>query len=152
MKRKMVKRVAAMVLAGLVMVVFAGSAVANASDYAFTMNWRYVSGKENKRFHTLDSGELTLSGKIWVHQKRYDASPVPLPVRIEVLKGIDSERDVVCTLEVTPDVILNSKRAYSKSCGRIEGGSYWLRISKSKTQTSDGEGWHSQGSGTLTTR
>ncbi len=143
MKLKFVKYLAAMVVASIVIAIFAGTAAANSSAYTFTMALRYVSGKDNKTFHTLDAGELTLGGKIWITDKRPDADSTPMPISITVIKaGLLGPE--VCTVTVTPDTILNSPRAYSQLCGHIEGGMYWLRISKRQARSRDGDGWHSQ--------
>lgn len=152
MKRKFLELVAATVPAGLAMVVFAGRAVANSSAYAFTMKLRYVSGRDNNRPHTLDAGELTLSGQIWATNKSVRSTSTPQPITIEVAKPGLFSPVPICTLSVMPDVILNSKRPYSRSCGRIEGGTYWIIASKSKTWDKSGDGWRIQGSGTLTTK
>jgi hypothetical protein len=151
MKRRCV-RYAAGALVGIMMIVgFARMAVANSSGYAFTMRWRYVSGKENRKFHALEAGELTLSGKVWITDKKVVTLALsPDPVTIEVMQGTVFP-SVRCSASVTPDRIFNSSRVYSMSCGRIEAGTYWIQVSKPKAGSPDGDGWHSQGDGLLTT-
>ena len=144
-------KVAAAALAGL-MALLCGTALASSLSFAWTMNNRYVNGKTNGRFHTLDAGELTLSGKIWITEKRAAAASTPLSISMSVVKEQDSsERDAVCTVTVTPDTTINNKKEFSRSCGRIESGKFWLLIDKVGASNPDGDGWHNQGSGTLTT-
>lgn len=115
------------------------------------MNRRYVGGRKNGRFHSLDAGNLTVNGKIWIHEKRAGADSSPSPVTIEVLKGdTDSKDSIICTLVVAPSTTLNDKKSFSKPCGRVEGDKYWLKIYKGG-HSEDPDGWHSQGSGTLDT-
>ena len=135
----------ASVLAGL-----AGGAAANSSAFSWTMRWRYVGGDRNSRYHALDAGALTINGKLWIYEKARASASSPLTIQIEVLKEND-EKNVLCTLTVVPSTILNDKKEFSKTCGRIETGKYWVRITKPGATNHDGDGWHNQGAGTLAT-
>lgn len=150
MKRKLARLVAAVVMAGVPTFFLAGTGVANSASFAWTMNLRFVHGKKNGQLHSLDAGELTLSGKIWIHEKAARTASSPDKVTVEVLKDTFLD-NIVCTVEVTPSTTLNSKKEYSKACGRVESGKYWLRIYKPKSLDDTGDGWRSQSSGTLTT-
>jgi hypothetical protein len=152
MKRKLGKLIVAAVLAGLATAVFVGSVGADSSAFTFTMNNRYVNGKANHKLHTLEAGELTISGQIWLHEKRRGAATTALPIQIDVVKDTFMARDVVCAVTVVPDRTISAKTAYSKSCGRIEGGTYFIRATKVGAENPDGEGWHNTSAGTLTTQ
>jgi hypothetical protein len=122
------------------------------------MEWRFVSGRANRRFHVLDAGTLTLSGKLWAYEKRRAGAAQPQAVKIEVLKDDgndgqdDEDRTAFCSAIVTPSAVLNERKEFSTSCGRVESGKYWIRISKPTAQSHDGDGWHNQGHGTLSTQ
>lgn len=150
MKRKYLNITAA-TFAIVAIAVFAGSAVASSAAFAFTMNLRYVDGKKNNILHTLDAGDLTLSGKIWVTSKKARAASNPEPVTITVWKPgiVNSDK---CSVSVTPDRILNQKVSFTKSCGHIESGTYFIAVSKSDAFDKSGDGWQCQGSGTLSTK
>lgn len=130
----------------LAFAVLAGRAAANSSAFSFTMHRRAVNGQKNGKLHRLDAGELTLGGSIWVVSKDGGARSTPHTVKIKVMETgvLGSE---VCSVSATPNTIFNAKRAVDKSCGRVESGSFWLLVSRS-----DDDGWHLQGSGTLSTK
>jgi hypothetical protein len=115
------------------------------------MDNRYVDGQKNKQIHSLDAGELTISGDIWVTSKnaRATSSPQSISLRVAATGLFGS---TACTVSVTPDSTLNKKRSFSKSCGRIESGTYWIEVSKDKAIDKTGDGWHLRGSGSLTTK
>ncbi|MBK9258425.1 MAG: hypothetical protein IPM54_01155 [Polyangiaceae bacterium] len=128
----------------------------SSSPFNWTMQWRLVNGRTNKRFHVLEAGTLTLSGKLWIHEKRRGAPSRPMRIKIEVVKesndGTDSdEKNSLCSVIVTPSTTLHERTEYSKSCGRIETGKYWIRVNKFEAESGDGDGWHNQGSGILVT-
>lgn len=151
MNRRHRKLMSAVALTCLVMAGMINTAVATSSAWSFTMNCRHVNGRKNHRYHHLDAGNLTVNGNLLIHEKRAKAAGSPDPVTIEVLKGdADGNGNIICTVVVTPSTILNDKKAFSKSCGRIEADNYWLKIYKGGSGE-DGDGWHSQGSGTLDT-
>jgi hypothetical protein len=151
MKRRLVKLALVVLLAGIVSAGAEEPAYASSSTFTWVMNKRQVHGKKNKKFHDLDGGELTLSGKIWVTDKKAAAASSPLSITIKVVKENDSEDDAVCSLTVIPDTTVNTKKDYTKSCGRVPTGKYWVHINKDGAENPDGEGWHNEGNGTLTT-
>lgn len=144
MKRGHVMLVVAAFL-GLVLAAFARKAAASSAAFAFTMEKRAVWGNKNKRLHTLDAGELTLSGGVWVVSKSRGSSSAPDVVTIEVHKG--QEENKVCSVSMVPSTTFNDKRAFDKSCGRVESGSYWIFVSRPNE-----DGWHLKGSGALVTK
>lgn len=150
MERTFGKLVTAAVIPCFVIALLAGRAVASSSSFSWVMNNRQVHGQNNGRLHALDAGELTLSGKIWITEKKGKSATTPLPITIKVFKE-GSERDAVCSVTVIPDTAVNNKKEYSKSCGRIESGKYWILINKDGADNPDGEGWHNQGTGSLIT-
>lgn len=142
--------IAALAMA-LAIAVFAGTAMANSSAFAFTMELRFVSGERNKKTHALDAGELTLNGNLWVTSKKARSTSKPKPIAIRVAEtGLLGS--TICTVSVTPDTIFNNKVPFSRSCGRIKGGTYWIEVSKDQAIDKTGDGWHLQGAGTLTTK
>lgn len=150
MGRSFVTVIAAAPLFSIAIAWLAGTAVASSSSFSWTMNKRVVNGQSNGRLHVLDAGELTLSGKIWITEKKAKSASSPLPITIKVLKA-GSERDAVCSITMIPDTAVNNKKDFSKSCGRVESGKYWILINKDGADNPDGEGWHNQGSGSITT-
>lgn len=150
MKRNFATLVGTAALPCLALTIFGGEAAASSSSFAWVMNNRQVNGQKNGRLHALDAGELTLSGKIWITEKKAKSASTPLPITIKVFKE-GSERDAVCSVTVIPDTAVNNKKDYARSCGRIEGGKYWVLINKDGADNPDGEGWHNQGTGALTT-
>lgn len=138
---------------GVAMVIgLGGVSVANTARFTFIMQCRYVGGDKTGVTHVLDAGELTLSGAIWITDKRL-ANPAtePATVTIELMQG-DHFKTSFCSVEVTPDRIFNRRTNFSKSCGRIEAGTYWVRVWKKGARDKDGDGWHSQGDGILTVK
>jgi hypothetical protein len=149
MKRICLKLVVAAVL--VVSAMLARKAIANSSGFSFIMNLRYVDGEKNKVLHTLDAGDLTLSGKVWAISKRARTTPEPESIAITVYKTgiLNSE---VCSVSVTPSKVLNDKVSFSKSCGQVESGTYCVKVSKGKALDDTGDGWQLQGAGNLTTK
>jgi hypothetical protein len=141
-------RLVAGVAAGLGGLVIVGTALAASSSFSWTMRWRYVGGKDNGKLHVLDAGNLTINGKIWITDKLRGSTSTPLDIQIEVLKENETD-NAVCTATVVPSKVMSEEKAFSKSCGRIAGGKYWLRITKVGAQDGDGDAWHNKGSGTL---
>ena len=144
MKQKLVMLIAAGGL-GLAIAIGTGKAVANSAAFSFTMEMRAVWGNRNGKFHTLDAGELTLSGDVWVVSKNGGANSTPDVVTIEVHRGTGVS--AVCSVKVTPSTTFNDKRTFDKSCGRVESGSYWVFVERTNP-----DGWHLKGSGTLVTK
>jgi len=120
-------------------------ALANSSSYSFTMDYRYVNGKDNGVTHGLSAGSLTNSGSLWAYRKAAGAVG-PYSVTIAVVKDeiID---DTICTVSVTPSTTLNEKKSFSKACGSVPTGVYYIEAWK----TND-DGWDIKAQGTLTTR
>lgn len=145
MKRKHVVLAVAAIL-GLGLSFLAGRAAANSAAFAFTMELRAVNGEKNKKFHSLDAGELTLSGAIWVVSKNRGSTAAPEVVEIKVKKSglLASE---VCSVSLTPNTIFNAKRSFEKSCGKVESGTYWVFVTRPRS-----DGWHLKGSGSLVTK
>lgn len=123
MRRRFVALAAVAVMTALAIILPGGSALANSSAFTWAMRFRYVSGKDNKKSHSLDAGELTVSGKIWIFEKNAKATSSPGAITIEVWKDGTLSDDRVCALTVVPDTTLNSKKEISRSCGRVESGS-----------------------------
>lgn len=153
MTRRYVSRMAGVVV-GIVGVLGATRwAAANTASFAFTMEHRAVLGKMTGVYHSLTAGDLTIEGEIWITGRDPRTSiSTPDTVSIEVLEKTTMVKHSICTVQVTPDRIFNRRIRYSLSCGHIDTGEYWLSVSKKKQRESDGDGWHSQGAGKLTTK
>jgi hypothetical protein len=149
MSRSLPKLLAA--TAALTLAALAGAALANSASFSFTMNNRLVNGESNKMLHALDAGELTLDGKLWVTSKKARATAEPGNIEIFVYK-IGILNSEVCKVVVTPDRIFNKRVAFSKACGRVESGTYVIKLWKEKALDRSGDGWQIAGSGTLTTK
>jgi hypothetical protein len=153
MKQKLIKSVVVALVAGLVVAVFVGRAGANSETFAFTMDRILVDGNANKRQHVLAAGELTLRGEIWVHLKQAPVSSRSAPVRISVQRPGDWYGSVeICDATATPHTAVDSKQAFTTSCGRVAGGTYWIRAEKKLPLHEYGDGWFVKGAGTLTTK
>lgn len=50
--------------------VFALPALGASSSYSFDMEFRYVSGKDNGMYHSLDSGSVGIRGSAYVYESR----------------------------------------------------------------------------------
>lgn len=139
-------------IVALLVVAIASSAIASSSAFSFTMFLRVVRGDRNKMLHSLDAGELTISGE--VETTGSVASPAtkkPVAVSFEVRQKGTILSSSVCSASVTPDPALSKKVSFSKSCGKIGKGIYYIIVSKDY-QAKTGDGWHITGSGTLVTR
>lgn len=126
-------------------------AQASSSGFSWTMNLREVDGYKNRQVRHLEGGTLTLEGKIWIHEKIRTANPTPEQVRIEVFRDEFGKDPSICSVLVRPSTILNDKRDFSRGCGRVETGNYYLVIAKPHGKD-DVDGWHNQGSGSITTK
>ena len=151
MKRSYANLILPAALVGALIGFVTGKAVASSAAFAFTMNLRYVDGEKNKMLHTLDDGDLTLSGDLWVTGKKSKATSDPDSISISVYKKglVNSE---LCSTSVIPDRIFNKKVAFSKSCGHAESDTYFLTVSKGEALDKTGDGWQIQGSGSLVTK
>lgn len=149
MRRKTVKLVALALPAALGVGAIARPTSAKDSAYTFTMALRAVSGEDNKQFHDLTEGDLTVTGEIWVTEKKAQSTATPNAVTIEIRKrgSYFSTGPMVCSFTVMPAVAHFQRRAYNHSCPRIVAGSYVVFISKAINGKTDG--WTLQGSGTL---
>lgn len=125
---------------------------ANSSTWSFLAFYdgRYLSGKANGVFHTLTAGSLTNSGSIWVTMIMGGSPNGLQPWYFEVWKKNTIFDQKICTSNpVYPNVMVGRQYAttFSKNCGNIPDGKYYLVIWRSESDNRE-----VQGSGTLTTR
>ncbi len=130
----------------------AEQALANSTNFSWTMLRRGVHGANNQKLHLLDAGTLTVSGTLWIHEKRAKATSQPMAVTIYVRKRGSIFDDDICNFDVIPSTLLNDRRAFSNACGTVAAGTYYLFAAKPKSADEDGDGWHNQAAGMLTTR
>lgn len=134
----------------LAMLIMATPALANTSSWYF-LAYDYglvIDGSVNGVYHTMTAGNLTNSGSLWV--TRTLPNPLsPAPFYFRVKKSQIGPDPTICTSgAVTPSVMVGSqyKVSFSKNCGTISAGTYYLYIWRNYT-----DGREVQGSGTLRT-
>lgn len=145
-------RIVTIVLLLLAMFVMATPALANSSSYSWLAYSDYgyvIDGSVNGVFHTMTAGTLTNSGSLWVTRTNPNPINPPTPFYISVKKSVVGPDPTICTTgAVTPSVMVGSQYAvsYSKGCGTISAGTYYLYIWRNAI-----DGREVKGSGTLRT-
>jgi hypothetical protein len=124
---------------------------ANSSSWSFLAFYDryYLSGKANGVFHNMTAGQLTNSGKIWVTMIMGGIPAGMYPWYFEVWKKNTVFDQLICTSSpVYPNVMVGSQYAtsFTKSCGNISAGTYYLVIYRAQSDNRE-----VQGSGTLHT-
>lgn len=135
----------------IIMLVMVTPALANSSTWSFLAFYdgRYLSGKANGVFHTMTAGALTNSGKIWVTMIQGGTPNGLQPWYFEVWKKNTLFDTKICTSDpVYPNVMVGSQYPtnFSKSCGNISAGKYYLVIWRA-----DSDNREVKGTGTLRT-
>jgi hypothetical protein len=103
-----------------------------------------VNGKDNGIVHTMTAGTLSHTGAVWQYQTA--PNPVgPNQVHIEVWKDTLFD-DLICTVTLTPYTTNNLKKYFSKNCGTISAGNYFIVVWKVED-----DGRDDKGTGTLYT-
>lgn len=122
--------------------------LANTSNWSFqsTVDGRYLDGLANGVRHVMTAGTLTNSGSIWATSAIPGANTNANPWTFEVWKEVTGLDPKICSVVVTPRTALNSPVSFSKGCGSITAGTYYLIIFRS---ASDGRAY--AGSGNLRT-
>lgn len=129
----------------------ADQALANSSSFSWRMDKRYISGKDNGRFHVLDGGTVTIQGHIEVTERLRGSVSTPISVDIRLIHIDLTSENPACKVTVTPDTAVGAKKAFSAQCGNIKAGKYWLLIKKNTEMNPDGDGWHNRGTGSVST-
>lgn len=142
------KHVLRVFLLTVALIVMALPALANSSSYQWEMSHegRNVNGKRNGVLHDMTAGELTNSGEVWQYFNLQGATG-PLKVGIEVRKVNTLFDSSVCIAYVTPSAELNDPVSYSKDCGTISDGTYYIVAFKG-----DMDGRSTAGRGVLETQ
>ena len=138
----------------LAILIMSTPALANSSSWSFTstVEGMVLDGSKNGVFHTMTAGTLTNSGSIYVASAQPCCSTTnPASWTITVKKYnwplFDS---TICSVTVTPSKMVGSqyKVSFTKNCGTIAAGKYYLYITRGGGST---DGRQVVGSGTLTT-
>ena len=105
-----------------------------------------MDGSVTGVYHGLDAGSMTNSGSATAFSKDPGALAAPNPITVEVWKDefFDSKD---CSVQRTISSSLNVYRGYSKGCGNVSVGVFYLVIWK----VAD-DGWNMKGTGTLRTQ
>jgi len=122
-------------------------ALANTSSWYFLAyyNGRVVNGKTNGVYHQMTAGTLTISGTIKTTAV-YGNPPTAKPWHFEVRKW--SNDTIVCTAgPVAVPLLWNQTKSFSKVCGAIPAGKYYLKIWRAAADDRE-----VTGSGTLVTK
>ena len=133
------------------MLVMASPVLANSSNWWFLAYYDryYLSGKANGVFHNMTAGNLTNSGYIYVTYIQGGTPSGRQPWYFEVWKKNTLVDKKICTSNaVYPNVMVgpNYKTNFSKNCGNISSGSYYLVIWRAASDNRE-----VTGSGTLAT-
>lgn len=143
-------------VAGLVVLcsvsMIAAQAQANSSNFSWRMDKRYISGKDNGRFHMLDAGTVTIQGHIEITERLRGSVSTPIPIVISLVHVDLAPEQASCKITITPDTAVGASKPFSVTCGNIKSGKYWLLIKKNTEMNPDGDGWHNRGSGTVSTQ
>jgi len=131
----------------LALLVMATPVLANTSSWSFLAYYdgRVINGKTNGVFHQMTAGALTISGTIKT-TAIYGTPNGAQPWYFEVWKnGLISSKK--CTAgPVAVPLSWNQTNSFSKACGTITAGSYYLVIWRAATDNRE-----VTGSGTLKT-
>lgn len=140
-------RVATIVMTLLAVLVMATPVLANTRSWNFLAYYDryYINGKTNGVIHTMTAGALTLSGTIKT-TAIYGAPAGAQPWYFEVWKdGLVSSKK--CTAgPISVPISLNQTNSFSKACGTITAGNYYLVIYRAAADNRE-----VTGSGTLKT-
>jgi len=131
----------------LAMFIMATPAFANTSSWSFLAFYdgRVINGKTNGVSHQMTAGALTISGTITTTAV-YGNLPTAKPWYFEVRKW--SNNAIVCTAGPIPVPLLwNQTQSFSKACGSIPAGKYYLKIWRA-----DADDREVTGSGSLVTK
>lgn len=97
----------------------------------------------------MTAGSLTNTGSLWVTAAAPGATNPPAYFKISVKKSVFGVDPTICTTaKIYPSLMVGSqyKVSYSKSCGTIAAGTYYLYIQRNQV-----DGREVQGTGTITT-
>lgn len=147
-------RITTALLLVLIALIVAVPVLANSSSWSFFLpdNAYAVDGKANGRIHTMTAGTLTFSGSFYV-SRVIPAAGNPSPVKFTVYKlgsGLFDPDRVICSTTITPSKMVGSAyaKSFSKNCGTIAAGKYYIYILRT---LSAADGYELVGSGTLRT-
>ena len=131
----------------LILTICALPVFANTSSWNFTMDLEKLDGEKNKVYHSMNSGDLIISGDVWTYSTDHGPAKNPVAVRIWIyqsVKGIDRN---VGSVMVTPTNKLNQKIHFEKLFRKQQSGKYYFYIFKLKNDC-----WNVKGAGTLKTK
>ncbi|MEW5830489.1 MAG: hypothetical protein AB1846_16490, partial [Chloroflexota bacterium] len=108
--------------------IMATPALANSSSWYFLAYYdgRVINGKTNGVYHQMTAGALTISGTIKTTAV-YGNPPTAKPWYFEVRKW--SNNKIVCKAgPIAVPLLWNQTKSFSKACGSIPAGKYYLKI------------------------
>lgn len=151
MKKSVKKSLLSILLVLFSLLVMVSPVLANTSNWWFLALYDryYLNGENNGVYHSMDSGNLTISGSIWVTMIMGGDPPPPEAFYFQVWKNNTWFDTKICTSGgVTPSVMVGPAYAesFSKNCGSISSGDYYLVIWRG-----DADDREVEGSGTLVT-
>lgn len=132
---------------GLIVFLIATPVLANSSSWSFLAyyNGRKINGKKNGVSHQMTAGTLTISGTIKTTAV-YGNPPTASPWYFEVRDW--SNNKLKCTAgPVAVPLQWNQTNSFSKTCGKIPAGKYYLVIYRDPADDRE-----VTGSGTLVTK
>jgi hypothetical protein len=136
----------------LILLIMATPALANSASYGWLAYKDYgyiIDGSVSGRFYTINAGNLTNIGSLWVTSAYPTAFNPPAYFLISVKKSVVGPDPTICTTaRITPSLMVGSQYAvsYNKNCGTIAKGTYYLYIERNKV-----DGREVQGGGSIQT-
>ncbi|GAB4578766.1 MAG: hypothetical protein Fur0022_15030 [Anaerolineales bacterium] len=134
------------------MLIMVSPAFANSGNYSWLayQDFGYViDGSVNGIFYNMTAGSLTNNGSLWVTAAYPNATNPPAYFKIAVKKSVIGPDPTICTTaKIYPSLMVGSQYAvsYTKSCGTISAGTYYMYIYRNAI-----DGREVQGNGTIQT-
>lgn len=140
-------RIVTTILTLLAMLIMATPVIANSSSWYFLAYYTgyVVNGHDNGVFHQMNAGPLTINGTIET-TAIYGTPNGAAPWTFEVHKDTLFHPKVCTAGPVAVPLSWGDTNSFSKLCGTISEGSYYLVIYRGSLDNREVEGW-----GTLST-
>lgn len=137
---------ARLLLIVLALGIFASPVLASTKNWAWTMNYRYVNGKDNGVTYFFGTGgTMTFEGDVWAYSKDAGALSSPLQIKMRVYRESFPGDVLECSADRTPSSTLNVHRSFLTECGQPPADTYYI-----VAYTTEDDGWNTKGAGTLT--
>lgn len=138
--------VQSILILSILTVLAAPTALANTAGWSFTMDHRYVNGKDNGITHAMTAGNMTNDGSIWAYSKDAGATPSPNSVTVAVYRQDVFTDPKICDTTLTPYTTLHLEKSFYESCGSVQTDDYYIVAYKGAD-----DGWNIKGDGILDT-